>query len=184
MKTRPRVVVAGRAEESETKTRAGVRSLALDPVTQDALQEYVRRWEQERELLGQKTQLLFVWPDGRPLHPDTITALFHKHCKAAELPRIRLHDVRHSYATRRAPGRGAGQGDQRAPRARNGRLHLADLRARHPRHGPGRREHRRGPDLGQRRRASRWSRTQIRTRRGRKRPAKRADLGESPGQRW
>jgi integrase len=43
--------------------------------------------------------LLFVWPDGRPLHPDTITALFHKHCDAAGLPRIRLHDVRHSYAT-------------------------------------------------------------------------------------
>ena len=44
-------------------------------------------------------QLLFVWPDGRPLHPDTITALFHRHCDAAGLPRIRLHDVRHSYAT-------------------------------------------------------------------------------------
>src|SRR4029453_12204978 len=44
-------------------------------------------------------RLLFVWADGRPLHPDTITALFHKHCQAAGLPRIRLHDVRHSYAT-------------------------------------------------------------------------------------
>jgi len=31
--------------------------------------------------------------------PDTITALFHRHCQAAGLPRIRLHDVRHSYAT-------------------------------------------------------------------------------------
>ena len=25
--------------------------------------------------------------------------MFHKHCAAAGLPRIRLHDVRHSYAT-------------------------------------------------------------------------------------
>jgi integrase len=33
------------------------------------------------------------------LHPDTITDLFRKHCVAAGLPRIRLHDVRHSYAT-------------------------------------------------------------------------------------
>lgn len=40
-----------------------------------------------------------MWPNGKPLHPDTITALFHKHCEAAGLPRIRLHDVRHSYAT-------------------------------------------------------------------------------------
>jgi len=50
-------------------------------------------------LLGQDTHLLFVWPSGQPLHPDTITALFHKHCTAAGLPRIRLHDVRHSYAS-------------------------------------------------------------------------------------
>ena len=61
--------------------------------------DYLIAWEEERYLLGQDTQLLFVWPDGRPLHPDTITALFHKHCAAAGLPRIRLHDVRHSYAT-------------------------------------------------------------------------------------
>ena len=40
-----------------------------------------------------------MWPSGQPLHPDTITALFHRHCKEAGLPRIRLHDVRHSYAT-------------------------------------------------------------------------------------
>ncbi len=61
----PRVVVAGHAQESETKTRAGVRSLALDPDTRDALLDYVRLWDQEREHFGQDTQPLFVWPDGR-----------------------------------------------------------------------------------------------------------------------
>ena len=95
----PRVVVSGHAQDSETKTRAGVRSLALDPTTRAALLNYVRTWDEERALLGQDTQLLFVWPNGQPLHPDTITALFHKHCRAAGLPRIRLHDVRHSYTT-------------------------------------------------------------------------------------
>ena len=97
--TTPRVVVAGRAEESETKTRSGERTLALDPDTLAALRGYVTDWDHERQLLGQGSQLLFVWPDGRPLHPDTITALFHKHCAEAGLPKIRLHDVRHSYAT-------------------------------------------------------------------------------------
>jgi integrase len=95
----PRVVVAGRAVESETKTRAGVRSLALDPDTTAALHDYIERWSVERRLLGQGSQLLFVWPDGRPLHPDTITSRFHKHCIEAGLPRIRVHDVRHSYAS-------------------------------------------------------------------------------------
>lgn len=95
----PRVVVAGQAVESEAKTRSGVRSLALDPDTHQALVDYLMLWEEERYLLGQRRELLFVWASGKPLHPDTITALFHKHCEAAGLPRIRLHDVRHSYAT-------------------------------------------------------------------------------------
>jgi len=95
----PRVVVAGHAQESEAKTRSGVRRLALDPDTCRALTDYLILWQEEGYLLGQERRLLFIWPDGRPLHPDTITALFHRHCAAAGLPRIRLHDVRHSYAT-------------------------------------------------------------------------------------
>ncbi len=95
----PRVVVDGIVHESENKTRSGARSLALDPETLGALETYVADWDRERQILGQDTQLLFVWSHGRPLHPDTITELFHKHCEAAGLPRIRLHDVRHSYAT-------------------------------------------------------------------------------------
>jgi len=91
--------VAGHAHTSEAKSNAGVRSLALDPETLAALSRYVERWEEERRLLGQSSRLLFVWPSGGPLHPDTITATFHRHCQAAGLPRIRLHDVRHSYAT-------------------------------------------------------------------------------------
>jgi integrase len=52
---------------------------------------------------------VFPWPDGRPLHPDLITDWFQRHTKRvvwekagrtkAGLPPIRLHDVRHSYAT-------------------------------------------------------------------------------------
>jgi integrase len=95
----PRVVVDGEVFESETKTASGERSLALDPTTWDALRDYVVYWDKERELLGQDTQLLFVRANGEPIHPDWITALFHKHCAAAGLPRIRVQDVRHSYAT-------------------------------------------------------------------------------------
>jgi Phage integrase family len=42
---------------------------------------------------------VFAWPDGRPLHPENIANWFEQHTRAAGLPRIRLHDVRHSYAT-------------------------------------------------------------------------------------
>ena len=37
--------------------------------------------------------------DGSPLHPERFSSWFRQHVRAAGLPRIRLHDVRHSYAT-------------------------------------------------------------------------------------
>ena len=43
--------------------------------------------------------LLFCWEDGRPVHPDTITSRFRKIVQSAGLPKINLHDVRHSYAS-------------------------------------------------------------------------------------
>jgi integrase len=49
--------------------------------------------------------LLFTRPDGCPIHPDVITDWLKKLAVAAGLPEIRLHDVRHSYATA-APRRG------------------------------------------------------------------------------
>jgi len=39
------------------------------------------------------------WENGTPPHPDTITRRFKRLAKAADLPAIDLHDVRHSYAT-------------------------------------------------------------------------------------
>jgi integrase len=43
--------------------------------------------------------VLFCWENGKPPHPDTITRRFKKLARAAGLPEIDLHDVRHSYAT-------------------------------------------------------------------------------------
>lgn len=42
---------------------------------------------------------MFTWPDGSPIHPERFTKWFYRRARAAGLPKIRLHDVRHSYAT-------------------------------------------------------------------------------------
>jgi len=42
---------------------------------------------------------VFTRPDGSPIHPDLITDWFRRLARDAGLPPIRLHDVRHSYAT-------------------------------------------------------------------------------------
>jgi len=43
--------------------------------------------------------LVFTRPDGAPIHPDLISDWFERLARAAGLPKIRLHDVRHSYAS-------------------------------------------------------------------------------------
>jgi len=47
----------------------------------------------------QETGLVFTWENGKAIHPERVTEWFQRHTKAAGLPRIRLHDIRHSYAT-------------------------------------------------------------------------------------
>jgi integrase len=96
------VVVNYAVHESEPKTRTGKRSLALDPATLAALQEHKGRQNQERAEVGsawRDSGLVFTRPDGAPIHPDLITDWFRRLARAAGLPPIRLHDVRHSYAT-------------------------------------------------------------------------------------
>jgi integrase len=97
-----RVVVDGRVIESDGKTENAQRTLALDPFTLAALKAHAEMLDQERNELGGDYQdhgLLFCWETGKPPHPDTITRRFHRLAEAAGLPRINLHDVRHSYAT-------------------------------------------------------------------------------------
>jgi integrase len=99
---RPRVVVDHQVLVSEPKTAKGRRSIALDPATVAALRDHRRRQLEERLAVGPRWEdsgLVFTWPDGRPLHPDRFFKWFEQQSRAAALPKIRLHDVRHSYAT-------------------------------------------------------------------------------------
>ncbi|MDQ1460820.1 MAG: hypothetical protein QOI08_2304 [Actinomycetota bacterium] len=45
------------------------------------------------------TGLVFTMPDGRGWHPDVMTRAFARLVKRSGLPRIRLHDLRHTHAT-------------------------------------------------------------------------------------
>lgn len=94
-----RVVVGGRATDSDGKSNDSRRTLALDPVTVAALREYLLEWDSQKREFGHAGEHLFSHPDGRPIHPDTITEWFARLSWQAGLPPIRLHDIRHSYAT-------------------------------------------------------------------------------------
>lgn len=97
-----RVVVRGRAEASDGKSESSQREISIDSFTVRHLRSYIDRMNEEREAFGDSYpnhDYLMVGPEGRPLHPDTITARFNRLVDRAGAPRIRLHDVRHTYAT-------------------------------------------------------------------------------------
>ena len=99
---RTRVVVDGHVVQSDGKTENAQRIVVLDPLTLTMLRSHVEMLSRERAEFGSGyagSGLLFCWEDGRPVHPDTITSRFRKIVESAGLPKINLHDVRHSYAS-------------------------------------------------------------------------------------
>lgn len=87
---------------SEPKTAKSRRSVALDPATVAALRDHRKAQLQERMAWGPAWTdhgLVFCRENGEPVHPDRVSKLFDQHLKAADLPRIRLHDLRHTHAT-------------------------------------------------------------------------------------
>jgi integrase len=97
-----RVVVDGHAVDSDGKSDSGYRTVSLDAFTVAYLRRHVAMLARERELFGKgynPAGKLCCHPDGTPIHPDTITRRFNRLVNQAGVPRIRLHDVRHSYVT-------------------------------------------------------------------------------------
>jgi integrase len=91
-----------RVEISEPKTARGRRSVALDTGTVTALRAHRAAQNQLKLKLGEAWQdhdLVFCRDDGTPVHPDRFTQMFDKHVREGGLPRIRLHDLRHTHAT-------------------------------------------------------------------------------------
>jgi integrase len=97
-----RVSVNSRLVVVEPKTATGRRSVALDDMTVQALRSSRRARLEERLKLGsawQDSGFVFVREDGAPYHPERIIVMFKRQTRAAGLPVIRLHDLRHTSAT-------------------------------------------------------------------------------------
>ena len=91
---------------SEPKTARSRRSIALDPVTVAALRQYQERQAADRAAVGpayQDSGLVFTRPNGSPIHPQRFSDWFRQHLRAAGLPAIRLHDLRHSWTQLAGP---------------------------------------------------------------------------------
>lgn len=88
--------------EDSQKTDASGRTVNLDQHTVACLRAHRVSQAQERLAAGPAWPdqgLVFTWEDGRGLHPDGVSHEFARLVEASGLPRIRLHDVRHTHAT-------------------------------------------------------------------------------------
>ena len=88
---------------SDPKTAKGRRTVDLDARTVAVLRSHRAAQAQERLLTGagyEQHDLVFAMPNGRPVHPERFSREFAETVARSELPRIRLHDLRHTWAVR------------------------------------------------------------------------------------
>lgn len=86
----------------EPKTGRG-RNISLDPATVAALKA-LRQQQREEQMLWKKagysdSGYVFRQENGLPYHPNRITKVFEDAVETSGQPRIRLHDLRHTFAT-------------------------------------------------------------------------------------
>lgn len=99
---RQRTIAAGSVMETTPKTAAGRRTLDLTGRATGALKAHRTGQVAERLAAGpvwRDTGYVFTWQDGRPLSPQSPTKWIGQHAGAAGVPSIRLHDLRHTFAT-------------------------------------------------------------------------------------
>lgn len=96
-------VVEGRTIIGAPKTARSRRALSIDPVTATALHRQRARALTNALAAGAPQDLpaqpVFTAPSGGLLQPSAVGQRFQRLRAGAELPYLRLHDLRHTYAT-------------------------------------------------------------------------------------
>lgn len=73
------------------KTKNAYRTL---PLSADAINVLM----QQRRKTG-NSEWVFLSPTGGPMSPDSVLHMLHRILKRAGLPKVRFHDLRHTFAT-------------------------------------------------------------------------------------
>ncbi len=96
------VQLGWRTEVGRPKTDSGARVVALDAETVTVLRAHRRQQLERRLVWGEAwtdSGFVFTREDGAALHPDFASRHFGRLVHRADLPPIRLHDLRHGAAT-------------------------------------------------------------------------------------
>ena len=82
--------INGEVVEAPLKTKNAYRTL---PLAEDTIQVL----KQQRKKVG-SSPWVFPSPTGGPISPDSVLHMLHRVLKRAGLPRVRFHDLRHTFA--------------------------------------------------------------------------------------
>jgi integrase len=99
---RARVTVGHEVDNAAPKSDRGRRNVALDRATVAALRAWRNQRFEEELALGEayaSSALVFTWENGHALHPDWISKAFKRRVKAAKLPALSVHGMRHTSAS-------------------------------------------------------------------------------------
>jgi integrase len=100
--SKTRVQVGWEVAEVSPKSEAGRRTNSLDAYIVKVLRAWRRQQLEERLAWGTdyiESGLVFTRENGEPIHPDTLTESFERLAFAAGLPPIKLHGLRHGWAS-------------------------------------------------------------------------------------
>lgn len=92
----------GRLVIQDVKTKSSRRLVVLPEITVKVLDEHLKRQMEERSLYAEAYRdmgLVFCAPDGGPQDPDNFRRTFNMLIEKAGVPKIRIHDLRHTHAT-------------------------------------------------------------------------------------
>ncbi len=95
---RSRQSIQGGTVEVPTKTASSRRSIDLDANTERVLAQWRRRQQRHGQPIGLHDPI-FTNRHGEPVHPESISQLFDRKALSSGLPKIRLHDLRHTHAS-------------------------------------------------------------------------------------
>lgn len=81
------------------KSRAAVRTIAVDEATLNELRQWQARQLDEHQVLGADPTLVVTLEDGKPIHPQTLARIWERTAGASDVKPVTLHGLRHTHAT-------------------------------------------------------------------------------------
>ncbi len=92
----------GGLEFAPPKTDSSRRMIYLSPDVVEVLSQHRQKQDEDRKLAAEawtESGVVIATEIGTPYHPDNLKRIMKRICKKANVPVIRIHDLRHTYAS-------------------------------------------------------------------------------------